>query len=140
VAVPPPLSRRTATGKELPGFTGRLRRPFFQVAFTPDGRRALTCGVDRRLRLWEVESGGELLQMEGPPEAILGIAFSTDGRRAVTGGGGFFASGVLQTGMDYTIWLWDLESGKSVRRLDGGRGWSHSRRKGDIHHFGIQKS
>ena len=47
--------------------------------FSPDGKRVLTTSDDETVRLWEVESGRELIRLEG--RAAL---FSSDGTRIIT--------------------------------------------------------
>lgn len=77
--------------------TGRrirtLQTPFkvYAVHFSPDGRRLLTAtGEHRRnfahstAQIWDVESGRELLALEGHASQIHCATFSPDGRRAAT--------------------------------------------------------
>jgi WD40 repeat protein len=55
------------------------------AALSPDGKRALTGGFgDKTVRLWELATGKELRAFEGHAGAVLGVAFSGDGRRAVS--------------------------------------------------------
>jgi len=77
----------------------------WQVAFGPDGRRALSAGGDKTMRLWDLESGKEL-RLFRHAEAVGSVAFSPDGKRALSGGG------------DKTMRLWDLESGRELRRFN----------------------
>ena len=50
-----------------------------------DGKRALTAGFrDRTARLWDLTDGTELYVLKGHVGAVLGVAFSADGRRALT--------------------------------------------------------
>src|SRR5262249_37320020 len=65
------------------------------VAFSPDGRRAASCGYDRTIRLWDVETGRELRRFIGHTDGVIGVAFSPDGRRLVS------------TGVDKTVRVWD---------------------------------
>jgi RNA polymerase sigma factor (sigma-70 family) len=85
------------------------------VAFSPDGKRALSGGVcygdrDPTARLWEVSTGKELLKLEGHTEGVYSLAFLPGGKKAVTGGG------------EGTIRIWDLETGKELKRYEGHEG------------------
>jgi len=84
------------------------------VAFSPDGKRALSgsggrvrqgkilSGTDNGLRLWEVESGKQLLHLPLEDRAVRAVAFLPEGRRAVSGG------------EDKLLHLWDLSDGKPL--------------------------
>ncbi len=77
------------------------------LAFSPDGKRALSGSEDATVRLWEVATGREVRPLEGHSGDVLAVAFSPDGKRALSGG------------MDRTVRLWDLTSGRELRRLEG---------------------
>jgi hypothetical protein len=55
------------------------------VAFSPDGTLIATVGKDRAVRTWEVDSGREILTIEGLIATTTDIAFSPDGTRLATG-------------------------------------------------------
>ena len=55
------------------------------VAFSLDGRLALSGSNDSTLRLWEVETGRSLRVLEGHSASIWSVAFSPDGRLALSG-------------------------------------------------------
>jgi GTPase SAR1 family protein len=52
------------------------------VAFSPDGKWALSGSADNTLRLWEVESGRCLRVLEGHSDSVWSVAWSGDGRHA----------------------------------------------------------
>jgi len=82
------------------------------VAFSPDGRYALSGSVDKTLRLWGVTSGQEVRRFEGHTDDVNSVAFSSDGRYALSGSGS-----VLD--IDNTLRLWDVATGREVRRFEG---------------------
>src|SRR3954454_5134962 len=89
--------------RELRGPTGRV----WSIDISPDGRRALSGSQDRSVRLWDLESGRELLRLLGHSQTVYGVAFSPDGRHAASGSD------------DRSIRLWDLVRGEEVKRLIG---------------------
>src|SRR5262249_50776001 len=68
------------------------------VAVAADGQRALSCGMDGTVRLWDVGSGKELHLLGRHEGVAWGVAFSPGGRHA------------LSSGNDATLRLWDLET------------------------------
>src|SRR5262249_25343836 len=107
------------SGKEL----RRLdhREAVWAVAFSPDGKRVLTgCGgiqrggtfengSDNSMRLWEAGTGKMLGAFEGHRADVWCIAFSPDGKRALSGSGHWF-----HDSPDKSVRLWDVESRKEL--------------------------
>jgi RNA polymerase sigma factor (sigma-70 family) len=103
----------TATGKERPP----IAAPGWAVTtlvFSPDSRTlaasVLDHNIDSRIALWDVASGRELRQWTWNGDGTLAVAFSPDGRRLATTGGGPAAH------------VWDVATGRELRRLKLGRG------------------
>jgi RNA polymerase sigma factor (sigma-70 family) len=106
-----------ATGKQtarLKGQPGYVRG----VAFSPDGKTlAVVSTVARErpglpgfghARLWDVETGKELVVLKGHTGPVWAAAFAPDGKRVATGGA------------DGTVRLWDPQSGKELASIVSG--------------------
>ncbi|WP_172834087.1 WD40 domain-containing protein [Nitrospira japonica] len=74
------------------------------AAFSPDGRIAAR-GHGQIIKVWNVATGQDVLQLVGHTGAISSLVFSPDGRFIVSAGG------------DGAIRLWSLRSGKEVASL-----------------------
>jgi WD40 repeat protein len=137
------------SGKELnPPMEHRKGPGLRKMAFSPDGRRLLASVGDAFMRLWDVTSGQELHRLE-VPNALWGLAFSSDGRQVLGAGGGMAlwdaesgwelrrfagASGlwdavlsrdgrrIVTGGIDQTVRLWDVESGRELNCFRGHQG------------------
>jgi eukaryotic-like serine/threonine-protein kinase len=98
-----------AGGQELLTLIGHSNG-IWSVAFSPNGQRIATGGLDGTAIVWEASSGKELLtftpeQEHGLGWSIYSIAFSPDSRRIVTGSG------------DQTAKVWEVASGKELLTL-----------------------
>lgn len=95
----------TAAGedKELARLDG-LQGPVNDIAFLPDGNRAVTVDATGTLRTWEAAGGRPLQAYALSDQRLLSVAVSPDGARALVGG-------------NWAAQLCDLRSGKPVVRL-----------------------
>ncbi len=66
---------RPTGGGEFPWNANRI------VAFSPDGKRIVTAGLDGTARLWSAESGEPIGQPMRHEQSVRAVAFSPDGRR-----------------------------------------------------------
>jgi WD40 repeat protein len=133
-----------ATGREIRRFEGRSDGVFgvSSVAFSPDGRSVLTCGLDNFSRLWDVETGREIRRFELKDVPLVdSVAFSPDGRLALAQGRTRAILSDVATGREIrqlnvgdvrslvftpnSRWvlgggrLWDVETGSEIRRFEG---------------------
>jgi WD40 repeat protein len=84
-----------------PGYTSRLM-------ISPDGRGLLL--FDNELRIWEVASGRERVQMPSVPVGLGSVAWSPDGRRVARGN------------QDGTVQVFEAATGKEVAKREGKQG------------------
>jgi WD40 repeat protein len=91
-----------------------IKSPHLTAAgLSPDGKLVLAGGDDNLVHLWEISSGKELFLLRGHQEQVWDVAFSPDGTRALSCGGGDATPG------DYSVRLWDIKDGRQLRRIDG---------------------
>jgi WD40 repeat protein/class 3 adenylate cyclase len=83
-------------------FRGHTRE-IYSVAFSPDGKYALTGSQDGTARLWDRQSGREIRQYAGHKGGISAVAFSPDGKSVATGGN------------DQTTRIWDAATGQQLQ-------------------------
>jgi WD40 repeat protein/mono/diheme cytochrome c family protein len=107
------LFQANLNGPTLPDNTGELDPlesrdgAASQIAFSPDGTRALIAGGDRSVRFYDVEGRRDLKRFVGHTASVWSVAFSPDGKFAISGG------------MDNTARVWDITTGLEVRKYTG---------------------
>ena len=79
--------------------------PIYVAAFSPDGSRIVTAGVDSSARLWDATTGRLAATLTGHAGPINNAEFSPDGRRIVTASD------------DGTARLWDAAAGAPLATL-----------------------
>jgi WD40 repeat protein len=74
------------------------------VAFSPDGQYLAGGGGNAKdrgdLRLWDLKTGKQRLELKGHTRAVRALAFSPDGRRLASGG------------LDHQVLVWDVQTGR----------------------------
>jgi eukaryotic-like serine/threonine-protein kinase len=106
------LWTRINAKQTLAGHARELR----SAAFSPDGKRIVTGGFDQTAKVWDAETGEELLTLKGHTCWVTSAAFSPDGKRIVTGAGRWSVPGLSQL---CEAKVWDAETGQEVLALRG---------------------
>lgn len=94
----------TAGGREVKTFRGHTHG-VWTVAYAPDGLTLASGGVDRLVRLWDIETGRLLRSLRGHTHDIRAAVFTSDGQTLCTGS------------EDRTIRLWNPETGEPTKLL-----------------------
>lgn len=89
--------------REMRGHVGRCGR----ASFYPSGAFLATAGFDKTWRLWDCETGVELLCQEGHSRAVYDVRFHPDGSLACS------------VGLEAHGRVWDARSGLNVLNLRG---------------------
>jgi WD40 repeat protein/serine/threonine protein kinase len=90
-----------------------IKESVYSVAFDRDGRRVVTGAHDGTAKVWDAETGRELLTLNQRVirgnfnMALQSVAFSPDGRRIVTGS------------LDGMAKVWDADTGRLLLTLSG---------------------
>ena len=75
------------------------------LKFSPDGAMLATAGMDKVVRIWDVESGRELRSLKGHTDVLISLSFHPRGA--------WLASGSY----DKTVRIWDVETGLTNRTI-----------------------
>jgi hypothetical protein len=86
------------------------------VAFSPDGRRIVTCGNDHTAKVWDTASGEELMTLKGHDGNVNSVAWSTNGLRILTSSADGTAK-VWDAASPDQVTQWQTEEGNDAERV-----------------------
>ncbi len=93
------------TGRNLKVISPHDRTGVYQVRFSPNGVYIISAGLDRKLKLTEIDTGQEIRTFTGHTDLVNSINLSPAGDRIIT------------SGWDGTVRVWDFYSGLQVLRI-----------------------
>ncbi|MGH7255934.1 MAG: WD40 repeat domain-containing protein, partial [Nitrospirales bacterium] len=94
---------KTAT-REVRTFRGHSHG-VWAVAYSPDGQTLASGGVDRHLRIWDIETGRLLRSLRGHTLDIRALLYTPDGQTLISGSN------------DRTIRMWNAKTGEPTKLL-----------------------
>jgi WD40 repeat protein len=94
------------------GGTTECGRPYFVMELVhgvpiTDGERLASASEVGKAKVWDAQTGQELLSFEGHATSVFKVAFSPDGKRLATVSG------------DQTVKVWDAQTGQELLSCHG---------------------
>ena len=77
------------------------------LAFSPDGKQLASADIDGIIKIWEVASDSQILQLSGHTNQVIDLKYSPDGTQ------------IASASLDRTVRIWDADSGQALLMLAG---------------------
>lgn len=104
----------TKTGERLRAISPHDRTGCYQVRFTPNGVYFISAGLDKKLKMTEIDTGEEIRTFKGHTDLVNSINFNAAGDKFIT------------SSWDGTIRVWDLLSGLQTIKIKAHAGGVYS--------------
>jgi len=107
-ATDPTWQSGTVDYLEIPANVGGDSSPIRSLAFTPDSQFLVSGGVDKTIKIWNVETRSLVQTLRpSPAQEVVTVALSSDGQTLASGS------------IDGTVRLWNWKTGKLLHTLSG---------------------
>jgi WD40 repeat protein len=113
-----------ASLSQIPRTFQRHSGPVPSVAYSPDGKRIVSGSQDNTLKVWDAQTGKEILTLKGTT-GVGSVAYSPDGNSIVSGSGGTHQAGIPEEGF-VQVEVWDAQTGQEMVRIKGGHTHTHN--------------
>jgi WD40 repeat protein len=94
-----------ATGKSIRAISPHARTGCYQVKLLPNNVYFISAGLDRKLKLIEIDTGEEIRNFVGHTDLVNSISLTSEGNSFIT------------ASRDGTIRIWDMASGLQKRKI-----------------------
>ena len=95
-----------AADLQLAGLSGH-KGAVNSALYSPDGKRIVTASSDNTARIWDLDSGAQIVLLEGHTAEVLFASYSPDANQVIT------------ASADQTARIWDANTGKQLGVLSG---------------------
>lgn len=92
----------------------RGTKPVNSVVFSLDGKKIISASDDMTIRIWDAQTGQELMKINGHVSAVNSIALSPDDNK------------IVSASSDGTIRIWNAQTGQELMKLEGHTGAVHA--------------
>ncbi|MEX2215729.1 MAG: c-type cytochrome domain-containing protein, partial [Phycisphaeraceae bacterium] len=82
------------------------RDVMYDAVFSPDGKLLVTCSYDKKIIVWNAETGAMVREIAGHNDAVYDLAFHPDGKVLASASG------------DHTVKLWRVSDGERLDTLN----------------------
>ncbi|MBD2606491.1 CHAT domain-containing protein [Scytonema hofmannii FACHB-248] len=107
------------TGREIKTFKVHTDN-VSSISFSPDGKTLASTSEDKTVKLWDINTGREIKTFKGHTNMVNTVSFNPDGKILASASGDNTSNPFrISLGGDYTVRLWDINTGREMKILKG---------------------